>query len=1768
MTTPSTAFSVRVEEAVRARRSDTIENLGREATLWLAAVPLWTRHVAQAAGFPVESVIEFIRRARDTGWCETRGSLRGEGAPGLRFWMPAEIRRDVLDVLGQGGHRQQLIADARLIAERVDQRVPLFRGETGAGTEVPDALRYWAQLMSHSAPDLTLVDRVAHAVDDQDLFVAQQLAAAGNALAPLLAGTMVLAVDRARRLLSLGARRLQDARALDRYLDRPELSDAVRVLLRPGSRQWALHLRGVGGVGKTMLVRYLASGRYAAERDEPSLTVARVDFDHMNPDYPVRRPVQLLLELADELALHTAAAEQADVALTRFRRMATSVHESLSSVREDHAAPMQNPAVLDTIDTFADTLRLLPRPLLILDTCEELAKADAGDPAAPAVSSTLSIIKRIHDRAPEVRVLLAGRRPLPKRDYLAVEPVRGFTTDEAVRYLSAFAARRLPDDLVRAIIRQSPAVDADPPASGELPVRVSPFDMALYREWADEDPALDVRRVERGSHAYVEGRIIDRLEKNPEVRQALPVLATAGRCRVTTIAAFLGADPAILGPRLAEQEWIESVGAPPTHVMAGTALAQRLRAYFAEPTRSAAFAAETARLAAMLGRQVRDAELDDIDGDELLAALRLSDPADAARLWDGLAGRAAAEGRWTWLFNITRRASGESMEQRWPTLVALRATLLAALISASRRAIPGFNSAAAWAEVRRTADGHPDPEAARYLRIRAVLGSLDHAPDREELWLALEPGFGQYDSAARTAQVAAATADLAHRLLEASHGAAARRLLELVTLEWPEASPLVPGSGDPAEPASVPLPENVAGAWSNYPALRAWLFVAFARVLADGNLPAARTALQTAARLAQEVTAPEAPTPPALSGGPLFWVDLILPDDLVARVLIELGLIDRSDDGARDDTWTTFAERTLRTVGQDMIATIDGERLVSLCLRHLIGYQVIEPSVIRRWEEADEYRPGRVAASSAHDLVPPLFVSVAEAWLAAGDPQRALDHVARHRRQALGTRDDLATVRHADAATVRITRRLRLGDQLALLQLAVKPDPPSPAGLALADDARRALAVLRRESDPYTTADVAGRPAGWHTWWQCQSDPVGPVPDVRWSADDTDTELASDIELDLNEFGRLSRARQQQLLAEPALAAWLARPRQTPRARSAEPYRHLRTELRRSALESAGRLVPPARPELPPGVPPRLVAEMAFEEAELLALRLPDPAVLLFGWAAAAYETARDHTGRLLAELARVTTVLEAQVAGSPPDEAALARFRQAAAQTPSTASIPFLEADGLEDAGPWRYWVRLQLQTTSLGSGPVAADTASRIRYDGPVTGSLAHRQGASRRLLTRRAELITVGRSVLAGVALGLAGSAAVILWALVARLPGFTPLIAAGSAVAVFAVAAAAAGHWRQGALHRLADSVAVGTAFSPSSLEFRALIQPGRQPGSYSAVLWVHLHSPWQLPLRQRSRVFAVVLAVYLASALRPRRGRRDGYRGRMAGASTGENDVEWIGGPPEADSAWWVGPTASGLIISRPADAALPWERIITASLGPDAAGRIEWRRQVFVSADPDSGLATGNLIDVYPYRLHEGVALSLDASPSWTPIYADHYESPASPLGQVQVRHAIGAAITTSAGTRLEVGALTTDATPRMLGTEELRVGDPSLIIVQAEFAAENPSPTPGGDAESSAAAEVAARQSTDELRTQLALAVDLIRSFAAPAVLLLPGLPAAQATLMATAIAGYANDTGRAAQARPPDPAKLQAELRAILRPHVSPTVLDDVVLFINDRG
>src|SRR5207237_5084761 len=132
-----------------------------------------------------------------------------------------------------------------------------------------------------------LVGEAAALAGQDRLTDAAALVDAAAALAPVLGGGYPASVIRARRLVHLGHRRRRDRDALAGFVRRDEQIEPVLELLAAGPADpWALHLLGPGGVGKTMLVRYLASDLFAAEHGLPPFAVARVDCDHIKPDSP------------------------------------------------------------------------------------------------------------------------------------------------------------------------------------------------------------------------------------------------------------------------------------------------------------------------------------------------------------------------------------------------------------------------------------------------------------------------------------------------------------------------------------------------------------------------------------------------------------------------------------------------------------------------------------------------------------------------------------------------------------------------------------------------------------------------------------------------------------------------------------------------------------------------------------------------------------------------------------------------------------------------------------------------------------------------------------------------------------------------------------------------------------------------------------------------------------------------------------------------------------------------------------------------------------------------------------------------------------------------------------------------------------------------------------------------------------------------------------------------------------------------------------------
>src|SRR5262249_31948594 len=125
---------------------------------------------------------------------------------------------------------------------------------------------------------------------------------AARPLEQLLGGELTRALARAARRLELQQRRAYDEQHLTRFLARAEQINAFSELMQGDDTQWALHFVGLGGVGKTMLMRYISARYFADQNNKPSL--CRIDFDYLNPDYPSRAPALLLDQLSQELRLY------------------------------------------------------------------------------------------------------------------------------------------------------------------------------------------------------------------------------------------------------------------------------------------------------------------------------------------------------------------------------------------------------------------------------------------------------------------------------------------------------------------------------------------------------------------------------------------------------------------------------------------------------------------------------------------------------------------------------------------------------------------------------------------------------------------------------------------------------------------------------------------------------------------------------------------------------------------------------------------------------------------------------------------------------------------------------------------------------------------------------------------------------------------------------------------------------------------------------------------------------------------------------------------------------------------------------------------------------------------------------------------------------------------------------------------------------------------------------------------------------------------------
>ncbi|TMQ17477.1 MAG: hypothetical protein E6J91_10100 [Deltaproteobacteria bacterium] len=937
-----------------------------------------------------------------------------------------------LHVEGDAGHRAISVRDpdaptlvANLRSHRQLDRWAAIGGQIADLDGLPPVLSAWAeltrQLGTRSDYDLSheLLDRVATACDggrpgDVHDLVDGAIALA-RCLGPPLSGAVRVAQHRIQRWYSVQ----RDRRKLAHFVPRPAALAALDRVLddRDPGAPWALHVVGAAGMGKTSLIRHLAV-ELAAER---GLQVARIDFDHLSPAYPSHEPGQLIANLAYELTalIETESQDKligfVESALDQLRDLARPAGGDLHALLDSRE--MQ-----ELMAWFGSLLQSFARPVLVLDTCEELTKLEVTGGVIPSVEATFLMLERLHAQAPQLRVVLAGRRLLAgryanwtapdaarptgvtaARPFLTLHELRGFDADEARSYLDRRlpAARRSDEPLIAKLLALSPepsrvsALAAEPDAVPHY----NPFDLARHAEWVEADPAVPLTAFERDdSDPYVEVRIMQRMG---ELEPLLPAIALLRRFDLPMLVPALPAgDPQAMFDQLARHEWLRT-----THLRGRTVLeVDRGLPDRIERCLAAHRPLELARARTLLGgalrRMVETGSLMAIPVEVHDAALRILPPDDAAALWQSVEARIGDEADWAWCAALTEdlaadgragelvderndRAGGPGADDQGPrrrelVALAIRATYASAVIHTGmagnlealwcnlglRAAMLGRRAASPPATGPAASDVSASASPAWWLRQRARLGLVAApaaaGPSAVRLWTVSQGPSFPWESRPPTSAVAA-IAEIAGDLARAGQpGALATSRLAVIeaVVEAAERDP------EHAAPELAQLIDHLA---FDQPALAAFAVLLRARI---------------EALVSPAGSIPVLPDPvPALPATVLDWRP---PDSLRDRLRLELvrwfDLLDAGSDPALRSA-AREAASTWRTWAEAASPTIDGDRLCSAVITVLGSTApTTTPSSIDA---------GAEPRCAAHRQFPPLAFAQGRAALARGELSKA-----------------------------------------------------------------------------------------------------------------------------------------------------------------------------------------------------------------------------------------------------------------------------------------------------------------------------------------------------------------------------------------------------------------------------------------------------------------------------------------------------------------------------------------------------------------------------------------------------------------------------------------------------------------------------------------------------------------------------------------------------------------------------------------------------------
>ena len=1015
--------------------------LPRQAVAWLVLTPEWPEELV-ALGFPMGGTmgvgslpVEMLRQAsmpaefnpqfagdevRERPSRRQRPIVQASSASipweGSTFRIAPELRAAVVeDLLDEArGNKQKTAPEAGLDYLRGQLTLAAATIQRSEKLEAYPTLWRWAQLAARAESD----EQLRKFLDEQVRVAIEQAEQRDDVAAPdalrwieaaeffadIFQGKLELLLTLARRRRELFTRRAYDRRMLDNYLRREDQLKAFHDLL-DDNEHWALHYVGSGGLGKTMLLRYITHRETKGPNGQTFIATSRVDFDFLNPDYPSRAPGLLLSALATELQLQ--AGNEANFAFLSFESSLAQLNdEATRHAGEMRVIPLDHTLFENVIAAFASACHFLGaysggnktgKVVLILDTCEELTKLRPDHTVPDNVRVTFDTLMRVHAMAPNVRVVFSGRRPLackgfqwetdsdlPERDFLRLFVVEGFTEEQAQRFLNDFSidGKKVPADFRDPILDLTRSTNAEeesrfrvtagsPAESGlDGPSRHNPYDLGMYADWAVTNEELTVEKLRTaGPHFYVEDRIVRRL--NVDIRKLLPQLALLGRFNRPLLEAMTSQwpDPARLLDEVVAQEWVRADrGSESDKWLIEARLRKRIIKYYCDREYGELAAARRV-LADLLTTMTLERPFGELVEQYFSAAFEAlqDEPERAAAWWGKTEERMMREMAWnTWGQSLTSLLLAEpifSSEAETSFRAALLATEASAILHTT-----GGDVRATWQRAEAALPAYPASTGRARLEFRIQCGV--------QVQLRQIPTIGDLrdDPQCRGSWLAAA-----ETLIER---------VEREPSEWKRFSGL-----------SVDWLHDDPDRY-----VRAFSLALGARLASmDGNTERAADLFAEAATTAEVLTPRQ------------DWLDWRAPDNLGAR--IELEFLIRARQG-----WSDFKSKATLWPFQD---TIDDDRLWSALVRETeMGLGAVEPPSVT-------LHP----LCNAHRHFPPLAVTLAEKD-ARNKPKAALELLRRVSESAKAAgMPDISL--DADRAATRVIRRMRLMSENWLIPASV-----------------------------------------------------------------------------------------------------------------------------------------------------------------------------------------------------------------------------------------------------------------------------------------------------------------------------------------------------------------------------------------------------------------------------------------------------------------------------------------------------------------------------------------------------------------------------------------------------------------------------------------------------------------------------------------------------------------------------------------------------------